>query len=434
MDAICIDTASIGAENTYKKSTDTSNTDKMDTDVKSTATSSIDTASTDAENTYQKSTDTKSIEAKSTDADSIGADSIDTDSIGVNSVDVKCMLKDLSSLDAVSGNEKNMWEFLYGAFKSYCDKVEIDKFGNITGLKKGQKPEKKIMVTSHYDEIGLLVKSIDGNGFIRFTNIGGVDPKILLAQEVIIHGKENIYGVIGAKPPHLLNQEEAKKAVDIKKLFIDTGMSSEELKKKVSIGDFISFKADFSELQSEMVSSKSFDNRCSVVAMLVAMEELSYIKHDQDIYFVASVQEEVHLTGAITASYNLDPDLAIVLDVCGGDTPDAPKEKTSTCGKGPTISIGPILHKDFTNKLIDAAKSENIPYQIGVEPGSTGTEAYATQVSRCGIPTVLISIPLKYMHTSVETISIKDTRNCGKLVAKFISAIDRMVRKGEWIC
>jgi putative aminopeptidase FrvX len=360
--------------------------------------------------------------------------SADEKSIGVKSVDVKNVLKEMSALDAVSGNEKNMWGFLDDSFKSYCDNVEVDKFGNIIGLKKGQNPERKIMVTSHYDEIGFLVKSIDENGFIRFTNIGGIDSKILLAQEVIIHGKENIYGVIGAKPPHLLDPEEAKKAVDIKTLYIDTGMNSEELKKIVSVGDFISFKPNFLELQSEMVSSKSFDNRCSVVAMLVAMEELSYIKHDQDIYFVASVQEEVHMTGAITASYNLEPDIAIVLDVCGGDTPDAPKEKTSTCGKGPTIAIGPILNKDLTNKLVDTAKNENIPYQIGVEPGSTGTEAFATQISRCGIPTVLISIPLKYMHTSVETISIKDTRVCGKLVTEYISTIDKMVRKGEWIC
>lgn len=368
--------------------------------------------------------DVKNIEEKSEDAKNIDA----------ASVDVKKMLKDLSTLNAVSGNENEMWEFLHNSFKTYCDTVEVDKFGNIIGLKKGLKPEKKVMVISHYDEIGLLVKSIDKNGFIMFTTIGGVDSKILLAQEVIIHGKENIYGVIGAKPPHLLDPEEAKKAVDMKTLYIDTGMNSEELKKIVSVGDFISFKPKFFELQSEMVSSKSFDNRCSVVAMLVAMEQLSYIKHEQDIYFVASVQEEVHLTGAITASYNLEPDIAVVLDVCGGDTPEVPKEKTSTCGKGPAIAIGPILNKVLTNKLIDTAKNENFPYQIIVEPGTTGTEAFATQVSRCGIPTVLISIPLKYMHTSVETISIKDTRFCGKLVVEYISTIDKMVRKGERVC
>ncbi|NSW90450.1 MAG: M42 family metallopeptidase [Firmicutes bacterium] len=349
-------------------------------------------------------------------------------------MDLKNVLKDMSLLDAVSGNEKNMSEFLCSFFKTYCDTVEVDKFSNVVGLKKGRKPEKKIMVTSHYDEIGLLVKSIDEKGFIRFTAMGGVDPKILLAQEVIIYGKKKVYGVIGAKPPHLLDQEEAKKAPDIQKLYIDTGMNAEELKNYVSIGDYITFKPIFFELQSELISSKSFDNRSSLAAMLVAMEELSNIKHDSDIYFIATVQEEVHLTGATIASFNINPDIAVVLDVCSGETPDAPKERTSTCGKGPVIAKGPILNKELTYRLIETAKIENIPHQICVEPGSTGTEARATQVSRCGIPTVLISIPLKYMHTPIETISISDTRNCGKLVARFISAVEKQIREGGYTC
>ena len=347
-------------------------------------------------------------------------------------MDIKNVLRDMSSLDAVSGNEKSMSEFLRGFFETYCDKVEIDKFSNVVGLKKGRQPEKKFIVTSHYDEIGLIVKGIDEKGFIRFSGVGGVDTKILPAQEVIIHGKKKICGIIGAKPPHLLDEEEAKKVPDMQKLYIDTGMSPEELKKYVSIGDFITFRPVFFELQSEQISSKSFDNRSSLAAMLVAMEELTNILHKSDIYFIATVQEEVHLTGATIASFNIDPDIAIVLDVCSGETPDAPKEKTSTCGKGPVIAKGPILNKEFTYRLIETAKIENIPHRICVEPGSTGTEARAIQVSRCGIPTVLISIPLKYMHTPVETISTNDTRNCGKLVARFISAVEK--QSGEGVC
>lgn len=348
---------------------------------------------------------------------------------------LKAMLKELTELSAVSGNEAGMYNYLCNSFRVYCDSVEVDKFGNIIALKKGLDPTKKIMVTSHYDEIGLLVKIIDEDGFIRFTNIGGVDPKILLAQEVIIHGsgngKKDIYGIIGAKPPHLLTLEESKKAPEIKTMYIDTGMDKETLKAVVSVGDFISFKPCFLELESDMVSSKSLDNRCSVAAMLIALEELSRLKHNQDIYFVSSVQEEVHLTGSITASYNLQPDIAIVLDVCSGDTPDTPKEKTSVCGKGPSIAIGPILNKVLTNRLVDTAKEENIPYQVIVEAGTTGTEAFATQVSRCGIPTVLISIPLRYMHTPLETISAKDTIHCGKLTADYMLTIDDIVREGK---
>jgi putative aminopeptidase FrvX len=341
------------------------------------------------------------------------------------------LLKKLSEMSAVSGNEKFMWEFLHNSFKSFCDTVEIDRFGNVIGLMKGLNPTKKIMVMSHYDEIGFLVKSIDEKGFVRFTNVGGIDPKILLAQEVTIHGKEDIFGVIGAKPPHLLDEEETKKAPEIKNLYIDAGMNKEEIEKNISIGDFISFKPKFFDLSSQIVSSKSLDNRSSVVSMLVAMERLSFSKHEQDIYFVASVQEEVFLAGAITASFNIDPDISVVLDVCSGDTPEAPKEKTSFLGKGPVIGVGPILNKTLTRELINTAKEENIPYQIGVEPGGTGTDANATQVSRCGIPTILISIPLRYMHTFVETISKKDVKNVGILVASYALTIDKLIRKGE---
>lgn len=349
-------------------------------------------------------------------------------------MDTKSVLKDMVFMDAVSGNERNMAKFVDGLFNKYCDKVEIDRFNNVIGFKKGLQPEKKIIVTSHYDEIGFIVKSIDEKGFIRFSSVGGIDTKILPSLEVIIHGKRKIFGVIGAKPPHLLDEEEAQKVPDMKKLYIDTGMRPEELKKHVSVGDFITFKPVFFELKSDQVSSKAFDNRSSLAAMISAMEELTNIMHKSDIYFVATVQEEVHLTGAIIASYNIEPDIAIVLDVCGGETPDAPKERVSACGKGPAIAKGPILNKELTSRLIETAKIENIPYQVCIEPGGTGTEARATQVSRCGIPTVLISIPLKYMHTPVETISLNDVRNCGKLVARFISAIEKQPGEGGYAC
>ncbi|NLC67356.1 MAG: M42 family metallopeptidase [Clostridiaceae bacterium] len=340
-------------------------------------------------------------------------------------MNIRDLLKDFSFKDAVSGNERNMAEFIAGLFGKYCDKVEIDRFGNIIGCKKGQGQGKKILVTSHYDEIGFIVTSIDEKGFIRFSSVGGIDTKILPSMEVIIHGRKKISGVIGAKPPHLLDAEEAKKVPDMNKLYIDTGMCPEELKKYVSVGDFITFKPVFFELKSDQVSSKSFDDRCSLAAMIVAMEELVMMLHKSDVYFVATVQEEISMIGAITASYNIEPDIAVVLDVCGGETPDAPKERVSACGKGPAIGKGPILNKKLTARLIETAKMENIPHQVSIEPGSTGTEARVTQVSRCGIPTVLISIPLKYMHTAVETISINDVRNCGKLVARFVSAIEK---------
>ncbi|OPZ90168.1 MAG: putative aminopeptidase YsdC [Firmicutes bacterium ADurb.Bin419] len=332
------------------------------------------------------------------------------------------VLKDLSSFTGVSGREEGISFYIAGLFKKYCDSVETDKFYNVIGYKKGSSESgKKVMIMAHHDEIGLMVKSIDKNGFIKFTNMGGVDSKILLAQEVIIHGKKELYGVIGAKPPHLLKPEEEKKSVKMDDLYIDTGHSRESISQFVSIGDIITLKTYPFELKNNKLSSKCFDNRAGVAVLLDIMERLSKLKHYDDVIFVATSQEELGLSGAKIAAYNINPDLAIVVDACHGDIPDAPKDETYPLGKGPAIAIGPNLHRLNTKKLIDLAKEENIPYQVDVEPGNTGTEAWATQVSRAGIPTLLVSVPLKYMHTTVETIHVNDIKNSGKLIAKFVS-------------
>lgn len=333
-------------------------------------------------------------------------------------------LKDLSMFTGVSGREKEISEFITGLFKKYCDSVEIDKFYNVSGYKKGSaEAGKKIMIMAHHDEIGMLVKSIDENGFIKFTNIGGIDSKILLAQEVIVHGSKDIYGVIGAKPPHLLKPEETKKAAKMDDLYIDTGFDKENISKLVSIGDVITFKTYPFELKGSKLSSKCLDNRAGVAVLLDIMERLSKLSHIDDVIFVATSQEELGLSGAKIAAYNINPDIAIVVDACHGDIPDASKDETYTLGKGPAIAMGPNLHRTYTKKIIDIAKEENIPYQLDVEPGNTGTEAWATQVSRSGIPTLLVSIPLKYMHTTIETINTNDIKNAGKLVSKFVSEI-----------
>lgn len=334
------------------------------------------------------------------------------------------VLKDLSTFTGVSGREKEISEYIAKLFRKYCDEVKIDKFYNVSGYKKGSNlAGKKIMIMAHHDEIGMLVKSIDDKGFIKFTNIGGIDSKILLAQEVVVHGSEDIYGVIGAKPPHLLKPEEVKKAVKMEDLYIDTGFNKESISKLVSIGDVITFKTYPFELKNSKLSSKCLDNRAGVGVLLDAMERLSKLNHNDDVIFVATSQEELGLSGAKIAAFNINPDIAIVVDACHGEIPDATKDETYALGKGPAVAIGPNLHRVYTKKVMDLAKEENIPYQIDVEPGNTGTEAWATQVSRTGIATLLISIPLKYMHTTIETIHINDVKNTGKLISRFVSEL-----------
>lgn len=330
-------------------------------------------------------------------------------------------LKLLTTSVAVTGYEKNLSGLIRDMFQEYCDTVEVDRFYNVIGLKKGNGTnKKKIMLTAHLDEIGFLVKSIDDRGFIRIAGIGGMDPKILPAHEVVVHGKKDLIGIIGAKPPHLQKPEEAKKALKLQDLSVDMGMSKERVKEFVRIGDLVTLKASPVTMQGKKFSSKSVDNRSGVVVLLQTMKELQGYLHENDFYFVATAQEELELTGAMTVSYNLEPDIAIVVDAGHGDMPDCPKDKIFPLGKGPAIGVGPNLHKKLTKQIIETAKDENIPYQIDVEPGDTGTEAWATQVSRKGIPTILVSIPVRYMHTAIETVHEDDIKNAARLCARFI--------------
>ena len=360
-------------------------------------------------------------------------------------------LDELCKGAAVSGYEETFARKISAIFSKYCDDVETDTMFNVIGkkgaelqdegtLKQNEGTLKKeealgikpfntkplnIMVLSHYDEIGLVIKSIDDKGFLKFACIGGIDRKILPAAEVVIHGTKDmpkdIPGVIGAKPPHLLQSDESRKVPVIDDMSIDTGLDVNTVKKYISIGDIATFKCTPFVLNNKRYSSKSLDNRCGVAAQILIMKELYNIRHRNNIYFIATVQEEVDsLAGARAAAYKLKPDIAVVIDACHGDMPEAPKDECFSIGKGPAIAIGPNIKKKYAQLLINIARNENIPFQIDVEPGDTGTEAWATQVSRAGIPTVLVSVPVRYMHTPVETADIKDIENTAKLIAKFI--------------
>lgn len=330
-------------------------------------------------------------------------------------------LEYLSNLVAVSGFEKDSAEKIANLFREYCDQVKVDKFSNVRCLKKGyNKSAKKILITAHIDEIGFLVNSIDDKGFVGITNIGGTDSKILLAQEVIIHGRQDVLGIIGATPPHLLKPEDVGKAIKIRDLRVDTGYSGDELKKIVSIGDTVSFKSKFTIMNSTKASGKSLDNRVSVSCLLEILRLLKDVNHENDIILVASSQEETSTVGITIGAYDIRPDAAIVIDTDHGDIPDLPKDVSATPGKGPEIAIGPILHPRMSNKLFELGQENNIPYQKIVEAGDTGTEAWVTQVSANGIPTALVSIPIRYMHTAVETVDMDDIKYTARLVAEFV--------------
>lgn len=341
-------------------------------------------------------------------------------------MDIKEFLKELSNSISVSGHETEVSEYIVSKFKNYCDEIEIDKLGNVISIKKGQnnKSNLKIMLAAHMDEIGLMVKDIEDSGFIRFTSVGGVDPRTLLAQEVIVKGKEELFGVISTIPPHLQDKSESNKAIDMEDLVIDIGIEKDKVKELVSIGDIITINRKFEQLQGDTVTGKSLDDKAGVATMLQCAKELEKLNHQADVYFVSTIQEEVGTRGAIVSTYNVNPDIGIAIDVGFGKTPELDTEDSINMGKGPAITLGGNIHPTLREKLVNIAKEYNIPYQYEVETGPTGTDGRSIQISRAGVPCLVISLPLRYMHTSVETINLNDIKNSSNLIARFISEID----------
>lgn len=342
-------------------------------------------------------------------------------------LDTKELLEKLSNGSSVSGFEHKVNDLIISAFNNHADHITTDKLGNIIMLKKGVNNHDpiKIMISAHMDEIGLMVKYIEDNGFIRFTNIGGIDPRTILGQEAVVHGKEDLFGIIGSKPPHLQEPSEIDRAIKMEDMIIDIGFPKEKVLELVNIGDPITIKREFKTLQGDRVMGKSLDDKAGVAAMYESILELSKLKHEADVYFVATVQEEVGIRGAFTSTYKINPDIGIAIDVGFGSTPELQKGSTIDMGKGPGITIGGNIQPGLRNKIIEIAKKYNIPYQIEVTPGPTGTDGRAMQITREGIPTLCLSIPLRYMHTSVEIIDMEDLKNTAKLLAFFIASITR---------
>ncbi|MFW5788251.1 MAG: M42 family metallopeptidase [Halanaerobiales bacterium] len=336
-------------------------------------------------------------------------------------------LKLLSEARGISGFEKDLAQNISKEFENYVDDIQTDKMGNLVATKYPDQeinnpPE--IMLAAHMDEIGLMVTKIDDDGFLRFTYVGGVDPRTLLGQEVIVHGKKDIAGIIGAKPPHLTDSSERNKAPDNEKLFIDIAHNKNKAKEFIQIGDVISLKRNFRSLQNNTVSGKSLDDRAGVLMIYQCLKELSHLKHKITLRAVTTVQEEVGVRGAITSSYSINPDIGIAIDVCHADMPGVAKDRVSKMNEGPAIAIGPHVHPQIHKKLTEIAKELDIDYQLEPSPYPGGTDAWGIQIARSGVATGLISIPLRYMHTSVETLSLNDIKKGGQLLAQFIARID----------
>ena len=336
-------------------------------------------------------------------------------------MDCKELLFGLTGASGVSGAEENAGEYALSRLHSYTDDAHMDSFGNIIGrigVHSADKPT--LLFDAHIDEIGLIVTYIDEKGFVKVGNCGGVDRRLLLAQEVCIHGKKDIPGIICSKPPHLLSAEDKKKPPEISEISIDTGYSKEQLQELAAPGDRITFHGKTLELLHGRISSKALDDRSGVAAILLALDLL---KDEGEIPFNLTVlfssQEEVGEHGAHIAAYDITPDYAVVVDVSFALTSDSPEDKCGIMGKGGMIGISPSLHRAFSDRLVSLAKEEEIPYQLEIMPELTGTNADQICVTKGGVKTVTLSIPLRYMHTPVESLAISDVEAVARLLCAF---------------
>jgi putative aminopeptidase FrvX len=335
------------------------------------------------------------------------------------------MLKRLSEASGVSGYEEQVRETVRELFGLYGDAVRTDALGNIIALKQGTGPEPRpaMMIATHMDEIGLIVSDIE-EAFLRFQEVGGFDNRVLLGQEVIVHGRTDLPGIIGARPPHVLTMAEREKPVPQDKLLIDVGLTAEQLKTAVRVGDLVTMRGELVELEGGLAAGKALDNRVSVMAAAICLEELSRLRHEWDVYAVATVQEEIGCKGAITSTFGLEPDIGVAVDVTWARQPGVPDEFTFELGDGPAICCGPNFHPRLYRTMVETAQALEMKYHVEALPRPGGTDAYVMQVSREGIPTAQVGIALRNMHTPVETVAIKDVERTGRLLAAFAGRLD----------
>jgi endoglucanase len=334
-------------------------------------------------------------------------------------------LKELISAPGLSGHETPIRQLIENAWKPLADEIEVSRLGSLHALHRGKGPEPrpKILFAAHMDAIGLMVTSLE-EGLLRVTMVGGIDPRILPGQPVTVHGREELPGVIVQPPLHLLPPESNRGSVPINQLFVDTGLLPNRVQSMVRIGDLISFAQPPLELQDGTLVGHTLDNRASVAALTECLMALQDRPHVWDVWAVATVSEEENLAGAFTSAFQLQPDLAVALDVTFGSGPDTPSHQSTELGKAPVLGWGPNIHPKFFESFKDVCERLEISFATDVVPRHSGTDAYALQVVAGGIPTMLVEIPLRYMHTPVEMVVMKDISRTGRLLAEFVVHLD----------
>lgn len=324
-----------------------------------------------------------------------------------------------------SGFERAVAEQAVELMRPYVDEAAVDRFGNAIGVRLCGRPgAKKLLLDAHLDEIGLMVTGIE-EGFLRFRTIGGVDPRMLPDRELTVMTQPPILGVVACLPPHVLQAEDMKKSIPIDDLRVDVGMSQEQAEAAIPIGTPMVFRGGSFALDGDKLCGKSMDDRSCFVTLLRAAELLRDRELDVDLYLLGSTREEVSGAGATVGTWAVQPDFCVAVDVTHGKTPDGPADKAFAIGGGPAIGVGPNMTRWMTDRMLAKAKERQIPYQLEVMSGHTGTNGWEMQISREGVATSVLSLPLKYMHSPIEVLSLADMEQVAALLAAFTEGLGK---------
>lgn len=336
-------------------------------------------------------------------------------------------LKRLSALPGIPGHEEAAAREIGKAFSLFADKVERDRVGNVRawihGI--GDPPRPRALLAAHMDRIGFMVKAIEPGGYLRVTELGGFDPRTLLGKEVWIHSEPPIAALFGTRPPHLQKPGESERVMPLAELYLDAGRPEGEVRRRVPIGTPVTLRQPPVSLLKGRLAAPGMDDRSGIVVLLRAVEALRQARPAWDVVAVATVEEEFAAVslGARTASESIDPQLGIAVDVFHGDMPGAREGEAWPLGGGAALGVGANIHPKIFEGLRRSANDLGMPFTVEGCPISSFTDAMDIQTAREGIPTAVIGIPCRYMHTGIETVEPRDVERCAHLLAHYVSAL-----------
>lgn len=340
--------------------------------------------------------------------------------------DLLPFLKSLLEVSGLSAHEGPVRRRIEARWKPLADELQVSRLGSLHALKKGSgdSPRPSLLAAAHMDAIGLMVQSLH-DGFLRLAAVGDADPRLLPGTPVRVHtAGGDLPGVVSLPPPRLLPEEQRGRFPALKYLFVDTGLTPAQVKRRVQTGDLVSLDTQPVELAGGVLSGHSLDNRASVAALTFALEELRSRSHRWDVWAAATVQEETTMAGAATSAFGLRPDLAVVLDVTFAKGPGTDGWDSFPLDSGPTLGLGPVIHPALHRRFREAAERAEIPFSVEPMPAYSMTDADAILTAAGGIPCMVLGIPIRYMHSPVEAACLRDIERAGRLLAEFIVSLE----------